>query len=164
MSAVYVYILQCADGTLYTGWTTDLARRLATHNAGRGSHYTCLRRPVHLVYWEDLPDRASAQRRELEVKRLPRARKLALVDGFDSGRDCGDAQRQAHSLPAIVPCLRKGEDNLNPPVALTCGQRPAGRRSRKRCQSRPRRGANKKAKRKIVVAVRTTAAPEATSK
>ena len=89
MSAVYVYILQCADGTFYTGWTTDLARRLATHNAGRGSYYTRLRRPVYLVYWEDLPDRASAQQRELQVKRLPRAWKLALVEGFDSGRHRG---------------------------------------------------------------------------
>ena len=89
MSAVYVYIVQCTDGTYYTGWTTDLARRVAIHNAGRGSRYTRQRRPVTIVYWEEQPDRASAQRRELQVKRLPRARKLALVDGFDSRRDCG---------------------------------------------------------------------------
>ena len=78
----FVYILECADGTYYTGWTTDLARRVAVHNAGRGSRYTRLRRPVKLIYWEEHPDRSSAQRRELAVKRLPRARKMALVADF----------------------------------------------------------------------------------
>jgi putative endonuclease len=78
----FVYIVECSDGTYYTGWTTDLDRRLATHNAGRGSRYTRLRRPVKLVYWEEHPDRSSAQRRELAIKRWARARKLALVAGF----------------------------------------------------------------------------------
>lgn len=78
----FVYILECADGTYYTGWTTDLDRRVAVHNAGRGSRYTRLRRPVKLIYWEEHPDRSSAQRRELAVKRLPRARKMALVADF----------------------------------------------------------------------------------
>jgi putative endonuclease len=78
----FVYILECADGTYYTGWTTDLDRRVAVHNAGRGSCYTRLRRPVKLIYWEEHPDRSSAQRRELAVKRLPRARKMALVADF----------------------------------------------------------------------------------
>jgi putative endonuclease len=84
MSAVYVYIVQCTDGTYYTGWTIDLARRVAIHNAGRGSRYTRQRRPVTLVYWEELPDRASAQRRELAIKRLSRPRKCRLVEGFDT--------------------------------------------------------------------------------
>lgn len=75
----FVYILQCADGSYYTGWTTDLERRVAAHNAGRGGRYTRSRRPVKLVYWEELPDRRSAQQRELALKRLPRARKLALI-------------------------------------------------------------------------------------
>ena len=78
----FVYILECADGSYYTGWTTDLDRRIAVHNAGRGSRYTRLRRPVKLIYWEEHPDRSSAQRRELAVKRLPRARKMALVADF----------------------------------------------------------------------------------
>ena len=78
----FVYILECADGTYYTGWTTDLDRRVAVHNAGRGSRYTRLRRPVKLIYWEEHPDRSSAQRRELAVKRLPRARRMALVADF----------------------------------------------------------------------------------
>ena len=57
---MYVYIVECADGSYYTGWTTDLRRRLAAHNAGRGSRYTRIRRPVKLVYSEEHPDRASA--------------------------------------------------------------------------------------------------------
>lgn len=78
----FVYILECADGSYYTGWTTDLDRRVAAHNAGQGGRYTRSRRPVKLVYWEEHPDRRSAQRRELALKQLPRARKLALVAEF----------------------------------------------------------------------------------
>lgn len=80
----FVYILQCVDGSYYTGWTTDLERRVAAHNAGRGSRYTRSRRPVKLVYWEEHPDRRSAQQRESRLKRLPRARKLALITTFKS--------------------------------------------------------------------------------
>jgi putative endonuclease len=85
MTAVYVYIVECCDGTFYTGWTTDLARRLAAHNAGRGSRYTRQRRPVALKYWEQLPDRTSAQRREMEIKRMSHPRKNMLVLRFDAG-------------------------------------------------------------------------------
>jgi putative endonuclease len=77
----FCYILECADGTFYTGWTTDLDRRLKAHNAGRGAKYTRLRRPVRLVYSESLPDRSAAQKRELAIKRWPRAKKVALVRG-----------------------------------------------------------------------------------
>lgn len=77
MSA-FVYLVECADGTLYTGWTTDLARRLRQHNAGRGARYTRTRRPVRLVYAEAQPTRSAAMRREAALKRLPRAAKLAL--------------------------------------------------------------------------------------
>jgi putative endonuclease len=75
-----VYILQCADGTLYTGWTTDLERRLQAHNSGQGARYTCGRRPVHLVYQEEQPTRSAAQRREVAIRHLPRARKLKLIE------------------------------------------------------------------------------------
>lgn len=74
----YVYILSCADGTLYTGWTTDLNRRLAAHNAGSGAKYTRSRRPVALLYSEECASRGAALRRESAVKRLTRAQKLAL--------------------------------------------------------------------------------------
>ncbi|MEK7276451.1 MAG: GIY-YIG nuclease family protein [Chloroflexota bacterium] len=75
----YCYIVKCSDGTLYTGWTTDVDRRLKQHNAGRGAKYTRDRCPVKLVYAESLPNRSAAQKRELAIKRLPRAKKLALV-------------------------------------------------------------------------------------
>ncbi|MEA5050968.1 MAG: GIY-YIG nuclease family protein [Oscillospiraceae bacterium] len=75
----YVYIVACADGSLYTGWTTDLERRVAAHNAGSGAKYTRSRRPVRLVYAETFEDRPAALRREAAIKRLPRAEKLALL-------------------------------------------------------------------------------------
>lgn len=76
-----VYIVQCTDGTLYTGWTDNLEKRLAAHNAGRGAKYTRSRRPVRLVHWEELPDRSAALRREAQIKRMSRAQKLALIQG-----------------------------------------------------------------------------------
>ncbi|MFQ5578262.1 MAG: GIY-YIG nuclease family protein, partial [Anaerolineae bacterium] len=68
-----VYMVQCRDNTLYTGWTTDLSRRLAAHNAGRGARYTQSRRPVKLVYSKTLPDRRSAMQHERALKQLTRA-------------------------------------------------------------------------------------------
>jgi putative endonuclease len=70
----------CRDGTLYTGWTTDVEARVKAHNAGRGSTYCKQRRPVHLVYQEELPSRGEAQARELAIKRLKRRRKLELIE------------------------------------------------------------------------------------
>ena len=69
----FVYIVRCADGTLYTGWTTDVARRIAKHNAGRGAAYTRQHGPVTLVYREELPDRSAAMRREAAIKKFDRA-------------------------------------------------------------------------------------------
>jgi putative endonuclease len=75
----FVYILRCADGTLYTGWTTDVAARERAHNQGRGAKYTASRRPVRVVWEESHDTRSSAQRREAEIKRWPRAKKAALM-------------------------------------------------------------------------------------
>ena len=75
----YVYLLRCADGSLYCGWTTDLAGRLAAHNSGKGAKYTRSRLPVELVYHECFTDRHAALSREWHLKRLPRAEKLALI-------------------------------------------------------------------------------------
>ena len=75
----YVYIVRCADGSLYTGWTMDLERRVDQHNAGRGGRYTRQHRPVELVYHEELPDRASAMRREVAIKRCGRSGKERLI-------------------------------------------------------------------------------------
>jgi putative endonuclease len=78
--AWFVYMLRCADGTLYTGITTDVDRRLAEHNGdqGLGARYTRSRRPVTLAYVESAGDRAEAARREAAIKQLDRACKLAL--------------------------------------------------------------------------------------
>lgn len=78
MAECWTYILRCADGTLYTGWTSDLERRVREHNAGRGAKYTRPRRPVELAYWEKHDDKRAAQRREWEIKQLSRAEKLRL--------------------------------------------------------------------------------------
>ncbi|MEJ2551591.1 MAG: GIY-YIG nuclease family protein [Anaerolineales bacterium] len=76
-------MLECSDGTLYTGWTTDPERRLRDHNAGRGARYTRARRPLRLAYIERLPDRITAMRRERAIKSLSRDRKLDLIDSQD---------------------------------------------------------------------------------
>ena len=74
-----VYILRCGDGSLYTGWTSDLDRRLAQHVAGKASRYTRARLPVELAASFPAPDASAARRREAEIKRMPRAAKLALL-------------------------------------------------------------------------------------
>lgn len=75
----YTYLLQCADGTLYCGWTNDLENRVRTHNAGRGARYTRSRLPVRLVYWERFETKEEAMRREWRIKRLSRAEKEELI-------------------------------------------------------------------------------------
>ena len=79
MQHAYVYLLRCADDSLYCGWTTDLDRRLAAHNAGRASRYTASRLPVALALAQPMPDRSAARSAEARIKRLTRAQKLALV-------------------------------------------------------------------------------------
>jgi len=74
-----VYLLRCGDGSLYTGITNDLARRLAAHRAGKASAYTRSRRPLRLVYREPARDRSAALRREAAIKRLTRQAKLELI-------------------------------------------------------------------------------------
>jgi predicted GIY-YIG superfamily endonuclease len=76
---VCVYILRCADGSLYTGWTVDLPRRLAAHNAGTASRYTRSRLPVELVARLAMPDARAARREEARIKRLRRAAKIELI-------------------------------------------------------------------------------------
>ena len=79
----YCYILQCADGTFYTGWTTDPERRVSQHNKGIGAKYTSTRRPVKLVYLETLSTRTEAMKRELAIKKMKRMQKNKLVEGYD---------------------------------------------------------------------------------
>jgi putative endonuclease len=78
----WVYMLRCRDGSLYTGWTTDLTRRLARHSAGKASRYTASRLPVELVAAWAMPNRRAAMREEARIKRLPRVGKLALLDSL----------------------------------------------------------------------------------
>ena len=82
----YTYILSCADGTLYTGWTNDLDRRLAAHNAGRGSKYTRVRLPVTLVYHEVFETKEEAMAREWAIKQLTREQKLRLIEEKENTR------------------------------------------------------------------------------
>lgn len=76
------YILQCSDGTLYTGWTNNIQKRLAAHNAGKGSKYTRSRTPVKLVYLEPFDTKQEAMKREFQIKRLTRKEKLALCQSW----------------------------------------------------------------------------------
>lgn len=76
----YTYILSCADGTLYTGWTNDLDRRLAAHNAGKGGKYTRARLPVTLVYHEEFDTKEEAMSREWAIKQLTRSQKMRLIE------------------------------------------------------------------------------------
>ena len=77
--AYFVYILKCSDGSLYTGYTLNLQKRLELHNAGKASRYTRGKLPVECVYWEEHQDKSSAMRREMEIKGWPRVRKLELA-------------------------------------------------------------------------------------
>ena len=76
----FVYMLRCADGSLYTGYTDDVQRRLATHQSGKGAKYTRSRLPVELAYWEELADKSAALRREAAIKAMSRAQKLKLTE------------------------------------------------------------------------------------
>ena len=81
--AWFVYMLRCGDGSLYTGYSDDVCRRVAAHQSGKGAKYTRSRLPVELVYQEELPDKSAALRREAAIKRLSRTQKLALITGKD---------------------------------------------------------------------------------
>jgi putative endonuclease len=79
MSDAWVYMLRCRDGSLYTGWTIDLTRRLARHSAGKASRYTASRLPVELAFAQAMTDRGAAMREEIRIKRLSRTQKLTLI-------------------------------------------------------------------------------------
>ena len=77
----YTYIVRCRDGSLYTGWTNNLEKRLKDHNSGRGAKYTKSRRPVLLAYYEEFATKEEAMRREWEIKQLKQLEKLLLIEG-----------------------------------------------------------------------------------
>ncbi len=103
MARFYCYILECADGSLYTGLTTDPERRLRQHLAGRGARYTRSHPPLSLAYLEDHPDRAAAMRRERALKALPRERKLALIATHCRPAVQARAEEPASSQPEFPP-------------------------------------------------------------
>ena len=80
--AFFCYMVQCADGSYYTGWTTDPVRRARQHNHGTGARYTRMHAPVVLVYVEQVADRSAAMKREQAIKNLPRQKKIALVEQY----------------------------------------------------------------------------------
>ena len=96
-----VYILECGDGTLYTGITDDLARRFQAHSQGKGAKYTRGRGPLKLRYREEMPDKGAALKREYDIKRMKKSEKLLLI--------C-EKQREKESLLAISSDVAYTED------------------------------------------------------
>jgi putative endonuclease len=88
MPEAWVYLLRCRDGSLYTGWTVDLDRRLARHRAGTASRYTASRLPIELALAIPMTGRTAARREEARIKRLTRQAKLALLSPVRTGDDC----------------------------------------------------------------------------
>ncbi len=83
----YVYIIKCADETLYSGWTTDVQKRIKTHNAKKGAKYTKSRLPVKLVYFEKCTDKSAALKREHEIKTFSKVEKQQLISAFCENKD-----------------------------------------------------------------------------
>lgn len=83
----YTYLVQCADGTLYCGWTNHLEERIKNHNAGKGAKYTKSRRPVTLVFYETFDTKEEAMRREAAIKKFTRKEKLKLIEDYRSIRN-----------------------------------------------------------------------------
>jgi putative endonuclease len=84
----YTYMLRCSDGSFYTGWTNNLAARVATHNSGKGGKYTRARLPVDLVYYEEFETKQEAMSREWHIKRLTHSQKCALLENGSKKMDC----------------------------------------------------------------------------
>ncbi len=89
-----MYLLRCADGSLYTGWSTDIDRRLDRHRAGKASRYTASRLPVELAFAAPMPDRSAAMREEARIKALDRSGKLALIASLSTLQTPGEGTLQ----------------------------------------------------------------------
>ncbi|MDD6440243.1 MAG: GIY-YIG nuclease family protein [Lachnospiraceae bacterium] len=94
----YTYMLRCCDGSLYTGWTNDLGKRLAAHRSGKGARYTKSHRPVSLAYFECMPSKEDAMRREYQIKQLTRQEKEALIAALPD-----DILQQIETINAHIP-------------------------------------------------------------
>lgn len=86
----YTYILECKDGTYYTGWTNNLEKRLKDHNEGRGAKYTKARLPVSLIYYEEFHTKEEAMRREYAIKHMTRSEKENLIKAYSESHSCTD--------------------------------------------------------------------------
>ena len=87
----YTYIVKCSDGSLYTGWTNDLEKRIKAHNDGKGAKYTKSRRPVVLVYYEEFSTKEEAMHREWEIKRMSRQQKMKMIGSRECASTSGAA-------------------------------------------------------------------------
>ncbi len=101
--AWFVYIVECADKTLYTGMTCNVGRRLAAHHEGTGAKYTKPRRPITLRYLETAPSKSAALRREAAIKRLNRTDKLALIQQRGQTWEWGEAILSGRKIVAVSP-------------------------------------------------------------
>lgn len=102
----FVYILQCRDDTLYTGWTTSLENRLKTHNQGKGAKYTKARLPVQMIYAEECRSKQQAMQREYEIKKMKRAKKMELIQKQKNNR-IRVAAAIIQKGPQVLICQRK---------------------------------------------------------
>ena len=93
MMAAFTYLVECADGSYYAGWTT-LSARLAAHNSGIGARYTRSRLPVRLVYWLEFADKQAAMRQEAAIKKMTRAQKKQMVESFKSSAKAATGQEE----------------------------------------------------------------------
>jgi putative endonuclease len=99
----FVYLVRCRDGSIYTGITDDIEKRLRKHNEGKGAKYTASRRPVMLVYSESYPDRGSASRREAKLKSWRKHQKEALLKAGNTSDRSANPHRRGHRVPGATP-------------------------------------------------------------
>lgn len=97
----YTYIVRCSDGTLYTGWTNNLEKRIKDHNDGRGAKYTKPRRPVVLVYYEEFHTKEEAMHREWEIKQMSRKDKISILAKGKSREDLKTPVKTGHKPDSI---------------------------------------------------------------
>lgn len=98
----YTYILRCSDGSFYTGWTNNLEKRLDSHNEGKGAKYTRARRPVELAYYEVFNTKEEAMRREWQIKRMTRKRKILLIEHQTDSIKTKEESRQQLCRPEDI--------------------------------------------------------------
>ena len=105
----YTYIVRCSDGSLYTGWTNNIEKRINDHNSGKGAKYTKARRPVVLAYYEEFDTKEEAMRREWEIKQLGRKEKLRLIH-CESDKKAGRKKRKIETIVSEVYNKKKKDE------------------------------------------------------